>query len=296
MKGLNVTVLMGGASAERDVSLRSGQAVSRGLAEAGYEVCQVDPRDGALDIPTGVEAVFIALHGEYGEDGQVQFELNERRIPYTGSGSEASRLAFDKERSKQVLHIRGLALPAWEVLRAHDARHLVLPVVVKPVRQGSSIGVSRVRTESEWAAAVRNAFRYGDTVLVEAYIEGRELTVGIVGDEPLPPVEIVAPDNWYDYAAKYTKGACQYLAPAPIDAVAARRCQESALRTFEALGCRGFARVDFRLSDDGEPYVLELNSIPGFTEMSLLPKAAAEAGMTFSALCDRIVRLARVDD
>jgi len=288
-----VAVLMGGPSAERDVSLRSGAAVADGLRQAGYTVVEIDVTGRALDIPEPVQAVFVALHGEFGEDGRVQALLEQRKLPYTGSGPEASQTAFDKVASKRIFDRCGIPHPTYEVLQRGASRRLPLPVVVKPARQGSSIGVHRVREETDWPAAFEDALRHGPDVIVEAYIAGRELTVGIVEDEALPVVEIAAPDAWYDYRAKYTPGATSYLVPAPVDDTVARACSQAALQAFHVLGCRGFARVDFRYAEDGGVFVLEVNSIPGFTETSLLPKAAAGVGMAFSELCDRILRCAK---
>jgi D-alanine-D-alanine ligase len=289
-----VVVLMGGPSSEREVSLKSGAAVARGLREAGYEVTELDIAGPEFDVPAGTEAAFIALHGEFGEDGRLQAILDRRGLPYTGSGAAASQVAFDKVRSKAVFVQAGIPTPRYAVVRERGAAlPLPPPVVVKPACQGSTIGINRVLASGEWPAARDDAFRFGPELVVEAYIEGRELTVGIVDQEALPAIEIVAPGGWYDYRAKYTKGQTQYLVPAPLDAAVAAACRAIALRTFEALDCRAMGRVDFRLSPAGELTVLELNSIPGFTETSLLPKAAAAAGIGFAALCDRIMRLAR---
>ncbi|MCX6993822.1 MAG: D-alanine--D-alanine ligase [Kiritimatiellaeota bacterium] len=291
----HVAVLMGGPSSEREVSLRSGRAVTEGLRQAGYEVVEVDVRGRDFDLPPQVEAVFIALHGEFGEDGQVQDILTRKKVPYAGSRPEASRIAFDKVRSKQILVRHGIPTPVFEVLRPGQARTLPLPVVVKPVRQGSSFGCHKVTVETDWPEALADAMTYNGEALVEAYIDGKELTVGIVDDEILPVIEIRAPNNNYDYRAKYTKGVTEYLLPAPIDAAATRLCQDLSARTYRALDGRGLGRVDLRMSLDGRMYVLELNTIPGFTETSLLPKAARVAGYAFPALCDRIMRTAAVD-
>lgn len=287
-----IAVLMGGPSSEREVSLRSGAAIANGLRQRGYDVAEVDIRGHELDLPPGIDAAFIALHGEFGEDGEIQSILKNRGIPYTGSGVDSSRLAFDKVGSKKVFIRQGIPTPDYEVLHHGGKRQLKLPVVVKPVRQGSSIGLHRVFAESEWAAAIDDALKFDRDVLVEQYIEGRELTVGVVGGQVLPVVEIRAPGGFYDYVAKYTKGKTEYLVPAPITAEQAKECQSLGLRTFEALGCRGMGRVDIRMTPEGRCYVLELNSIPGFTETSLLPKAARAAGIEFPELCDRILRLA----
>jgi len=285
---------MGGPSSERDVSLRSGAAVAKALRERGYDVVEVDLKTSAVDIPSGVEAVFVALHGEFGEDGSVQAILRERKVPYTGSGPEASELAFDKVLSKKVFSDHGIPTPRYEILGPGQRRTLPLPVVVKPVREGSSIGVHIVTEESQWLASYSDALVHGGEVLVEAFIDGAELTVGVVGEQVLPVLEIRAPHGFYDFHAKYTKGVTEYLVPAPIPEERARTCQQMALSVFRALGCRDLGRVDFRMNGKGELYVLELNSIPGFTETSLLPKAARCAGMEFPELCDRILQMASV--
>lgn len=289
-----VAVLKGGVSIEREVSLRSGAAVAQGLRQAGYQVMEIDVTSRALDLPAEIEAVFIVLHGEFGEDGQVQALLEQLRIPYTGADAGASMLAFDKGLTKHLLARHGIATADYELLRKGQARTLPLPVVVKPVRQGSSFGVHKVTKESEWAPALADALQYAGEALVEAYIAGKELTVGIVDGEVLPVIEIRAPDNNYDYRAKYTKGVTEYLVPAPITEAETRRAQELARQTFHALNCRALGRIDLRLQPDGRMYVLELNSIPGFTETSLLPKAAAAAGYDFASLCDRILQLAAI--
>ena len=286
---------MGGFSSEREVSLRSGAAVSNGLRQSGYQVTEVDIRSPAFELPSSVDAVFNALHGEFGEDGQVQDLLQSRGVPYTGSGPEGSRLAFDKVRSKRLLLQENISTPAFEVLRTGDQRALPLPVVVKPVRQGSSFGVHRVKEEGEWMVALTDALSYNGEAIVEPFIDGQELTVGLVGDEVLPVIEIRAPDNNYDYRAKYTKGLTEYLVPAPLDKSQTEQCQHLALRTYQALGGRGMGRVDLRMAPDGKIYVLELNTVPGFTETSLLPKAAGAAGYSFTQLCDRIIRLATLE-
>jgi D-alanine-D-alanine ligase len=289
-----VAVLLGGFSAEREISLRSGKAVANALRAAGYEVDEVDITSRTWTVPTGVEAVFVALHGEYGEDGQIQRELTARGIPFTGSGVDASQLAFDKRATKECLLAAGLPTPAYDLYAPAQPRRMPLPVVVKPSRQGSSVGIHRVFEEAAWLPAVQDAVQYDVCVLVEAYIEGRELTVGVVGDAALPVLEICAPEGNYDYRAKYTSGVTEYRVPAPIDAAHAARCQELALATFRVIGCKDYARVDFRMNSGGELYILEVNTIPGFTATSLLPKAAAAVGLDFPALCDKIMRGAAV--
>ena len=289
-----VGVLMGGPSAERDVSLRSGAAIAGALRTRGYDVLEIDLKTASVDVPAGVEAVFVALHGEFGEDGGVQAILRERKIPYTGSGPEASELAFDKVLSKKIFADNGIPTPKYEILGPGQRRTMQLPVVVKPVRQGSSIGVHIGADESRWLASYSDALVHGGEVLVESFIEGSELTVGLVGDQVLPVLEIRAPKGFYDYQAKYTKGVTEYIVPAPIPEERARTCQQLAVRVFESLGCRDMARVDFRMNSKGELFVLELNSIPGFTETSLLPKSARAAGIEFPELCDRILGMASV--
>ena len=289
-----VGVLMGGPSTERDISLNSGRAVVEALRAVGYDVAAIDLKGRELDLPTGIEAVFVALHGEFGEDGQVQTLLKERRIPYTGSGPEASRRSFDKLLSKRIFVEKGIPTPQFEILKTGQNRTLPLPVVVKPVRQGSSIGVHILFEESGWPGALNEALSYDREVLVEAYIEGRELTVGVVGEQVLPVIEIKAPDGFYNYKAKYTKGLTQYIVPAQIPPNQVAECRRLALLTFNALDCKDVGRVDFRMTPSGELFVLELNNIPGFTGTSLLPKAARAVGIEFPELCDRILSMASV--
>lgn len=285
-----VAVLMGGPSDEREISLKSGAAVANGLRGCGYEVSEVDVTGHEVILPDGIEAVFIALHGEFGEDGQVQAILDDMNIPYTGSGAVGSHKAMNKVLTKQIFAEFGIPTPEFEVLEYGQDRDIDLPVVVKPACQGSSIGVHCVFSEEEWESAIKDAFCYGQDVLVEKFVSGRELTVGVVGRKPLPIIEIVAENGWYGYEAKYTKGKTEYIVPAQIDNDLAVEAQEIALKVFDALECGGFGRVDFLLSDDNELEVLELNTIPGFTETSLLPKAAAASGIGFSDLCDLIMR------
>lgn len=292
-----VAVVMGGTSSEREVSLRSGAAAVEGLKEAGFEVVPVVLDANSIRaLPAGVEAVFLTLHGGYGENGGVQADLDKLGIPYTGPGAAASRITIDKIATKRVLEKAGVPTAPFEVLpRGKDRTSLPLPVVVKPPRDGSSVGISKVTEPGQWDAALKAA-READPqgeVLVEAYIPGREWTVGVVGDEALPVVEIQAPDGWYGYTEKYTKGMTRYVFPESAeDAPLVAQCQMFALLAFKAVGCRGMSRIDFRVTPEGRPYVLEINTIPGFTATSLLPKAAAKAGMSFSALCAKLLRLA----
>ena len=292
-----VAVVMGGTSSEREVSLRSGAAVVDGLKEAGFDVVPVVLSEDRVDrLPEGVEAVFLALHGGYGENGGVQADLDKLGIPYTGPGAAASRITIDKIATTRVLDAAGVPTAPYEVLpRGADATALPLPVVVKPPRDGSSVGITKVTEPGQWAAALkvaRDADPQGE-VLVEAYIPGREWTVGVIGDEALPVVEIQAPNGWYGFTEKYTKGVTQYVFPdSAADAPLIASCQQLALQAFRAVGCRGVSRIDFRVTPDGRPFVLEINTIPGFTATSLLPKAAGKMGLSFSALCVRLLATA----
>lgn len=287
-----VAVLKGGVSSEREVSLRSGAAIAQGLRDDGYEVVEVDLASEQLSLSSDVEAVFVALHGTFGEDGGIQQILGDLNMPYAGSGMESCRVAFDKVLTRNRLAACGIPVPAGEVLTAAAARTLPLPLVVKPPREGSSVGCHLVFEEAQWNDAFSDAARYSDDVLVEEYVPGRELTVGIVGDQVLPVVEIKTASEWYDFDAKYVTGETQYIVPAELSADTTAELQAIALKTFHALNAKGFGRVDFRLSPEGRPYVLELNSIPGFTATSLLPKAAQAAGIEFPELCGRIMELA----
>ncbi len=291
---------MGGTSNEREVSLRSGAAVVEGLKEAGFDVVPIVLETDRIDaLPPGVEAVFVALHGGYGENGGVQADLDKLGVPYTGPGAQASRITIDKIATKQILDQAGVPTAPYEVLpRGVEATALPLPVVVKPPRDGSSVGISKVTEPGQWAAALkaaRDVDPQGE-VLVEAYIPGREWTVGVVGGEALPVVEIQAPNGWYGFTEKYTKGVTQYVFPDGVeDAPLVAQCQLLALLAFQAVGCRGVSRVDFRVTPEGHPYVLEINTIPGFTATSLLPKAAAQKGLSFSALCAKLLSYATCD-
>lgn len=302
-----VAVLMGGTSNERAVSLVSGRNVADALAARGaYDVVPVvlDADDlGAL--PADTEACYIALHGGWGEDGGVQAALDARGVPYTGPGAAASRTAMDKIATKRILDAAGVPNAPWAVVDAPDAAcPLPFPCVVKPPMDGSSVGISRVRDASDWPAALKLAldtdagFRArtgrGGTprALVEAFIPGREMTVGVIGRDVLPVVEICAPGGWYGYEEKYNSDATRY--PFPDDPFLPEM-QRLALAAFDATGCRGVSRVDFRVTPDGRMYVLELNTSPGMTGHSLVPKAAAKAGLDFPALCARILETAAHD-
>ena len=291
----HITVLLGGPSAEREVSLRSGSAVAGALRSLGHRVQEVDPKDARFDLPTGTDVVFLALHGTYGEDGTVQAQLECLHVPYTGCGPEASRLAFDKVETKRRCVAAGVPTPRFAVMKNPNEPWPMdwkPPVVLKPVHQGSSVGLQFVEQREQWSQALAESFRYDDLVLVEERILGRETTVGILGDEVLPVVEVRPKAGAYDYANKYTAGKTEYFCPAPFDEAVTQRIQHAALAAFHAIGGRDYARVDVMVDSRGEPFVLEVNTLPGMTETSLLPKAAAAAGLNYATLCQRMVDLA----
>ncbi|MEK7683806.1 MAG: D-alanine--D-alanine ligase [Verrucomicrobiota bacterium] len=292
---LRIAVLLGGPSAEREVSLKSGAAVAKALRSLGHEVHEVDPRHGELSLPAGIEVVFLALHGTYGEDGTVQQQLENLGLPYTGCDSEASRLAFNKILTKRRCLEAGVPTPAFEVLHSPAASWPMgwkPPVVLKPARQGSSVGLQFVLRVEDWREALAEAFRFDAEVVMEEKIEGRETTVGILDGQPLPVVEVRPKRGAYDYHNKYTSGATDYFCPAPFDAATTARMQTVALGAFAAISGRDYARVDVMVRAKAEPVVLEVNTLPGMTETSLLPKAAAAAGLSYAGLCQKMVDLA----
>ncbi|HTS17142.1 MAG TPA: D-alanine--D-alanine ligase [Verrucomicrobiae bacterium] len=297
MKQLKIAVLMGGPSAEREVSLRSGTAVANALAATGARVVPMDIRDATFTIPADVDVAFLTLHGTFGEDGSLQRILDEKGVTYTGSGPEASARAFDKIAAKQAFLADGIPTPAYEAFDADKpprtrVARLGLPVVIKPTRQGSSVGISIVETPEELPAAYEAARQYDNRLMAEQFVSGRELTVGVMDGRALPVVEIRPKRGFYNYKAKYTKGETDYLVPATLDKKIEFQVKTLAQRAHDCLGCRDYSRVDFMLSEAGELFVLEVNTIPGFTETSLLPKAARAAGMEFPDLCARLVQLA----
>jgi D-alanine-D-alanine ligase len=292
---LNIIVLLGGPSAEREVSLRSGAAVAKALQSLGHQVAEVDPRNGRFDLPAGTDVVFLALHGTYGEDGTVQRRLDELGAVYTGCDAEASRIAFDKVLTKQRCVQAGVPTAKYAVVKSAPAPfpdNFRLPLVVKPVRQGSSVGLQFVEQKPDWPAALAEALKFDSAVLLEEKIAGRETTVGILGAEALPVVEVRPKTGSYDYRNKYTAGCTEYFCPADFSAATTRRIQEAGLGAFRAVGGRDYARVDVMVRPDGSPVVLEVNTLPGMTETSLLPKAAAAAGLNYAQLCQRMVDLA----
>lgn len=291
LRGRRVAVLQGGPGVEREVSLNSGAAVLRAMVELGAEGIAVDVRGADFELPAGTDLAFIMVHGTYGEDGGIQAELERRCVPYTGEGIEASRVAFDKILSKEAFQRVGVPTPAWEVIGRDGVVRMAPPVVVKAPRQGSSLGLHIVREASQLPEAIADCLRYDDRVLIEAFFSGRELTVGMLGDKALPVIEIVPKSGFYDYRNKYTKGATDYHVPADLTPREAAAVAETAVRAHAALGLEVYSRVDLLLDGNGEIQVLEVNTIPGMTETSLLPKAAAAADISFAALCERIAAL-----
>jgi D-alanine-D-alanine ligase len=303
--GKRIGVLRGGRSTEREVSLRSGAAVAAALKRQGYEVLELEPDRALLAHLTGeiesgrrIEVAFVVLHGRGGEDGQMQGVLEWAGIPYTGSGVLASAMGMNKAVTKQLMQADGMPTPWWLRWQCAPSAGLPaverFPVVVKPTSEGSTVGVSIVTAPADLAAAVERAGRYDGDVLIEDYIEGNELTVAVLDGEPLPPIEVVPHEGFYNYEAKYTPGRCEYRLP-PTDVAEAtwRQAQALASRLDRLLGCAGATRVDFRVDRAGKPWVLEINTVPGMTETSLLPKAAAAAGLGYDAVVLRILASAQ---
>ncbi|MBI5902361.1 MAG: D-alanine--D-alanine ligase [Deltaproteobacteria bacterium] len=299
LKGKRIGVLMGGLSEEREISFLTGRAILKALKRKGYDAVGIDAgRDiASVLVKKRIDVAFLALHGRYGEDGCVQGMLEVMGIPYTGSGVRASSVAIDKISAKKVFLYHGISTAGFEVADKDGLSKIKLkpPVVVKPATQGSAIGVSIVRKRADLPGAVRKALRFGGAALVEEFIEGRELTVSILNGRALPVIEIRPKDGFYDYRAKYTKGMTEYLVPAPLEKPVQKRVVEEALNAYRALGCGGGARVDLMLGKGDVPYVLEVNTIPGMTELSLFPKAAAHAGMTYEDVAEEMLRGAGLD-
>jgi D-alanine-D-alanine ligase len=302
-KSRRIGVLMGGISSEREISLRTGAGVHRALLDRGYGAVALDWKEGedlaARLRAERVEVVWNALHGTYGEDGCVQGLLECLRIPYTGSGVLGSALAMDKVLSKTVFEKVGIRTPPWKVIppgedAAAAARAFGWPVVVKPSREGSTVGVSIVRAAEGLPAAVELAARHHGVVMVEPFIPGREASVAILDDAVLGTVEIRPRSGFYDYDAKYLSGDTEYLVPAPFAPGVDREAREASLAAHRALGCSGHSRVDLRVEESGAVWVLEVNTLPGLTETSLLPKIGRHAGIDYAALVERILVSARV--
>jgi len=292
---------MGGKSAEREISLLSGQAVLEGLRRQGVDAHAFDPAERPVfELQRdGYRRAFIALHGRYGEDGTVQGALELLEIPYTGSGVMASALCLDKLRAKLMWLACGIPTPRHEVLTAGSdwgavARRLGLPLIVKPVHEGSSLGLTKVASVEKLAPAYELAVNYDTSVIAEEFVAGRELTAGFVGEQALPLVEIEAPQGNYDYHHKYFSDATLYHCPCGLSAAQEQQLQALVMRAIEVLGCSGWGRADLMLRDDGKPFLLEMNTSPGMTAHSLVPMAARAAGIGFDDLVVRILELAHV--
>ncbi|MFC1624140.1 D-alanine--D-alanine ligase [Candidatus Omnitrophota bacterium] len=314
-----VGVLMGGPSCERDISIRSGKAVCHALENKGMEVVPIELAasssvNGYEKLvkkklsSSDIEVAFIALHGKFGEDGEIQKILEDMKIPYTGSRSDASRLGMDKISSKDIFESNNIPMPPYRVvlrsqrtLLDHPSsddnvtlyfRELGSPLAIKPSNEGSSIGLSIVAGLEDFYRAIKSAYRFSERVIVEQYVRGREITVGILEDKPLPSVEIIPSRRFFDFKAKYEKGSTEYMVPAKISKEQDEECRKIALLAHRALGAHFFSRVDMILTEEGAPLVLEVNTIPGLTEMSLLPKAAQAAGIDFNQLVFKILESA----
>jgi D-alanine-D-alanine ligase len=290
-----VAVLCGGPSSEREVSLRSGSAVTNALRALGANAYEIDVQDGDFHLLDGTELVFNALHGTFGEDGTVQAILENKGVPYTGEGVEGSRAAFDKIESKRRFVEHGVPTAPYVTLRKGEILNLAVPYVVKVPCQGSSVGVYIVKEAAEGATALEKAFAQADTILVETFVSGRELTVGVLGETALPIIEIRPRGGFYSYENKYTwtnrGGAAEHECPARLSHVEKKIVEQAALAAHRALELEIYSRVDVILNKNREPQVLEVNTIPGMTETSLLPEAAAAAGISMAQLCERVVRL-----
>lgn len=301
LKGKKIGVLMGGLSPEREVSLTTGQAVFEAIQRNGLDAVTIDvDRNIAVNLAESrVDIAFIALHGTYGEDGTIQGILEYANIPYTGAGVLGSSIAYDKVKSKEIFKFNNIPSADYQVFdrnqKNNAPRTLALPVVVKPSTQGSSIGISIVKNESEWPEALELAFKYSEEVLVEKFIEGRLVAIGMNGEQPLPIVHIKPKAEFYDYESKYTQGKTDYICPADLSAEEKSRCEDAAIKVVRALKSRGIPRVDAIIDDQGTPYVLEINTIPGMTPISLLPMAAKQAGMSFDELVLEILKTAQLD-
>ena len=300
-----VGVLMGGPSTEREISLKSGKAVYEALKQSGLEVIAIDIKTDSIEEnirlieSCKIDCAFLALHGRFGEDGQIQEILESVKIPYTGSGVLASRLAMDKVASRKIFQANGLNVPKYKIVEKASYtldwevnNNLKLPLVIKPATHGSSIGLSIIDKQEDLDKAVSLAFAFDERIIIEEYVEGREVTVGILKEQPLPVIEIIPKRRFFDYEAKYTPGMTDYEVPAKLEESIAREVKKAALSAHKLLGCSGCSRVDMILSKDNLPFVLEVNTIPGLTNTSLLPRAAKTQGIEFNELCLKLIKLA----
>jgi D-alanine-D-alanine ligase len=295
-----IAVLMGGPGSEREVSLATGRGVAKALRSLGAKVVEIDVRDENFQLPDDVDLAFITIHGTFGEDGQIQKILERRGIAYTGDGASESESAFDKIRTKEKFREHGVRTPPWEVIHLGQRPAIPLPIVVKPAREGSTVGVVIVKNENALESAIGEASKYDRELLIEKFVSGRELTIGILGDQALPIIEIVPKGGFYDFNNKYpflnpqAGGGAEHVCPANIAEEKTKEIQQLALRAFQAADLQVYARVDVILSHGGDAFVLEVNTIPGMTEASLLPEAAAAAGIAYPDLCARIIALSQV--
>lgn len=299
LRNKRIAVLMGGPGSERKVSHASGTGVANALRTLGAEVTEVDVTGTDFDVPAGTEIAFNVIHGTFGEDGQVQRILEQRGIPYTGEGIAESELAIDKIAAKRRFVERGVPTPAFEVLRNGANPTMELPLVVKVPKEGSSVGVYIIKEAAELEQALSEARNSTDELLIEQFVSGRELTVGIIGDQALPIIEIRAKSDFYNFENKYpflypNAAGADHFCPAALPEELTRKVQETALAAHRALGLRTYSRVDVQLSHGGELFVLEINTIPGMTPSSLLPEAAGVAGISYSDLCARLIELSLV--
>src|ERR1041385_9039632 len=295
-----IAVLMGGPGSERDVSLATGRGVVKALRSLGSEVTEVDVKGADFELPAGIELAFITIHGTFGEDGQLQQILEDRGVPYTGENVEGRSLAFDKIRSKEMFRQHNVPTPHWQIINVGQRPTIPIPVVIKAPRQGSTVGVHIIRNEREIDATIADASPYDRELLIEKFMPGRELTNGILGDQVLPIIEIIPKGGFYDFTNKYpflnpqAGGGAKHVCPANLDAEKTNEIQQLALRAFRAAGLQVYGRVDVILPENGPATVLEVNTIPGMTEASLLPEAAAAAGIGYPDLCARIIALSQV--
>jgi len=292
-----IAVLMGGPGSEREVSLATGRGVTKALRSLGVEVVKIDVRDENFSLPDDIDLAFITIHGTFGEDGQIQKILERRGIAYTGDDASASEIAWDKIRTKEKFREHGVATPPWEVIHAGERPTIAVPIVVKPAREGSTVGIVIVKNENELGPAIAEASKYDRELLIEKFVSGRELTIGILGDQALPIIEITPKGGFYDFNNKYpflnpqAGGGAKHVCPANIGAERTSEIQQLALRAFRAAGLQVYGRVDVILPNTEAATVLEVNTIPGMTEASLLPEAAAAAGISYADLCARIIAL-----
>ncbi len=302
---MKVGVIAGGVSSEREVSLRSGQAVFNALKDLGYNAVFIDAgTDLCEKIKTEkIDIAFLVLHGGWGENGAVQGMLEVMGIPYTGSGVLASALAMDKVASKKIFLYHNIPIPIFKVINKKDYLNSAFslfpfsfPCVVKPADEGSSVGVNIVKDDKEFQSAINEAFKYGNRVIIEKFIEGREIHIGVLGDKALGGVEVRPKKGFYSYEAKYTKGLTEYILPPEIDEALYEKLKELGLRAHKALDCKGATRIDMIVDQHGDPYVLEVNTIPGMTETSLLPKIASLAGYDFKGLVKEILEISLKDN